>query len=351
MQRSKKEQPVLDLISDTQTQPTPEMWDAMRRAELGDEQKHEDPTVNALQERAAGLLGQEAALFLPTATVANQIALALHCGPGDEVLCHRSAHVFNYETGFAAVVARVQLNPLEGAGGVFDAESVRARLRGDDPHLPKTGAVVVENTSNGGGGTVWPVDVFSGVADLCQEKGVALHLDGARLMNAAVKAGLPPSAWAARATTVQMCFSKGLGCPFGAVLAMPQAMWPRARRLKQGMGAALRQAGVIAGGMMHALDHHVERLAEDHRRAGEFAASLGEMEGLEVEDAPTNLVFFKVSRPGLSTDEFCGELLKMDVRMGSALGGRVRACFHLGVDDRGLEKAVAAVRSVMAAAA
>jgi threonine aldolase len=337
----------VDLISDTQTRPTPAMWEAMRNAELGDEQKGEDPTVLRLERRVASLLGQESALFVPTATAANQVALLLHCGPGDEVLCDRTSHIFNYETGFGAVLARAQLHPLDGPRGVFSAEDVAARIRHEDPHLPVTSAVVVENTSNGGGGTVWAEAEFNAVADLCDQIDIALHIDGARLMNASVATGLPPSTWGSRATTVQMCFSKGLGCPFGAVLAMPQSLWPQARRFKQGMGAALRQAGVVASAMLHALDHHVERLAEDHRRASILGEALAAFDGVEVAPIPTNLVFFKLAADRPDPSEFCASLLKKGVRMAPALGGRVRACFHLGVDDAALDFALNALRLVL----
>ena len=340
--------PLVDLISDTATKPTAGMLAAMASAELGDEQKGEDPTVNALQARVATLLGQERALFLPSATMANQIAMALHCDAGDEIICHESAHLFNYETGATAINARAQIRTIRTPRGVFDADDVAALLRADDPHLPKTAAVSVENTSNGGGGTVWPDAHFNAVADLCEQEGIALHIDGARLMNAAVAHGCAPSRWGARATTVQMCFSKGLGCPFGAVLALPDALYWRARRYKQGMGGALRQAGVIAGAMLYALDHHVDRLADDHARARTLRDGLAAIDGIEAEPAPTNLVFFRLTRPGLSPQAFCDALLAHGVRMAPESSVRIRACLHLGIDDAGVQQALNAARAVLA---
>jgi threonine aldolase len=340
--------PRVDLVSDTATRPTPGMYEAMAKAELGDEQKGEDPTVNALEARAAALLGQERAMFLPSATMANQIALALWCKGGDEVLCHKSAHVFNYETGGTAINGRAQIHILEGERGLLTADDVRARLRVDDPHLPETRVVVVENTSNGGGGTVWPDAHFDGVADLCDEHGLQLHIDGARLMNASVKAGVEPSRWGRRAASVQMCFSKGLGCPFGAVLAFGDAHWRWVRRRKQAMGGCFRQAGVIAGAMLYALDHHVELLAEDHRRAAMLGEGLAAIDGLEVEPVETNLVFFRVQREGWDAARLCGAMLKDSVRMAPTPDGRIRACLHLDVDDAGVELALKSAAAALA---
>lgn len=342
--------PAVDLVSDTATRPSEGMLDAMRSAPLGDEQKGEDPTVRALEEQAAQLLGKECSLFLPTATMANQIALALLCEPGDEVICHRSAHVFNYETGGTAITARAQTHPVDGDRGIFDGETIRQHLRVDDPHLPRTRVVVVENTSNSGGGTVWPDAAYQSVAEVCDAEGIALHIDGARLMNAAVKRGVAPTHWTTRAETVQMCFSKGLGCPFGAVLAMPQARWHRARRLKQALGGALRQAGVIASAMAYGLEHNVPLLAADHRRAQAFASAVAEQGMFTVEPCETNLVFFRVPDDGsVSADAFCREVLaQKSVRMAPAGPGRIRACFHLDVDDDGLQRAIDGVRAAVA---
>lgn len=342
--------PLVDLVSDTATRPSVGMLDAMRSAPLGDEQKGEDPTVSALEEEAAQLLGKECALFLPSATMANQIALALLCDPGDEVICHRSAHVFNYETGGTAITARAQTHPVDGERGIFDGDTILKHLRVDDPHLPRTRVVVVENTSNGGGGTVWPDAAYQSVAEVCDANAIALHIDGARLMNAAVKREVSPTHWTARAETVQMCFSKGLGCPFGAVLAMQKARWHRARRLKQALGGALRQAGVIAAAMRYGLEHNVALLADDHRRAQTFASAVAEHDVLTVEPAETNLVFFQVpATASVTAQSFCDAVrAHQDVRMAPAGPGRIRACFHLDVDDDGLQRAIDGVRAAVA---
>ena len=214
--------------------------------------------------------------------------------------------------------------------------------------VQKLQVVVVENTSNGGGGTVWPDAYFDPITDLCDEQGLQLHIDGARLMNASVKANVPPSRWGKRAASVQMCFSKGLGCPFGAVLAFADEHWRWIRRRKQAMGGCFRQAGIIAGAMLYALEHHVPLLAEDHRRAAWLAEGLGAIDGLEVEPAQTNLVFFRVQREGWDGKRLCQEMQNDGVRMGTTPDGRVRACLHLDVDDPGIELALKSAARALA---
>ena len=331
----------VDLVSDTATRPTEAMKRAMMSAPLGDEQKGEDPTVRALEERMAALLGAERALFVPSATMGNQIALALHAQAGDEVVCHRTAHVLNHEGAGAAMTARAQLCPLDTPRGIFTVDDVRRVVRADDPHYPRTRCVVVENTSNGGGGTVWPLATYDAVAAHCRATGLALHVDGARLFHASVALGVPLARLASGATTVQVCFSKGLGCAFGAVLGVPAALWPRARRLKQALGGCLRQAGIAAGGMLYALAHHVERLADDHRRARLLADGLAGIAGLTVEPVETNLVFFRSART--SPHQIVEAALTQGVRVAAAGPDRLRACLHLDVDDAGVALAVRAL--------
>ncbi len=331
----------VDLVSDTATRPTEAMKRAMMSAPLGDEQKGEDPTVRALEERMTALLGAERAMFVPSATMGNQIALALHAQAGDEIVCHRTAHVLNHEGAGAAMTARAQLCPLDTPRGIFSVDDVRRVTRADDPHFPRTRCVVVENTSNGGGGSVWPLATFDAVAAHCQAAGLALHVDGARLFHASVALGVPLALLARGATTVQVCFSKGLGCAFGAVLGLPASLWPRARRLKQALGGCLRQAGIAAGGMLYALDHHVERLADDHRRARALADGLAAIPGIAVEPVETNLVFFTSARK--LPREIVERALADGVRVAAAGPARLRACLHLDVDDAGVERAVRAV--------
>jgi len=338
---------IVDLFSDTATQPTRAMREEMLAAPLGDEQRRSDPTVRALEERVAQLLGKAKAMLVPSATLANQIGVALHCAPGDEVICDRTAHVINSEGGGLAANSGVQVMPLPGERGIFDADAVRNALRRhDDPHQPASRAVVVENTSNGGGGSVWPDPAFFGVVGVCQERGLALHIDGARLFNAAVKRGVTPDHWARHARTVQVCFSKGLGCAFGAVLAMDEDLEHRARRLKQRMGGALRQAGIMAAGMLYALDHHVERLADDHRRAARLAEALARFDhALELTPVETNIVYF---RHRLGKGPELAEKLRQRGVIVSQMGAeRLRACTHLGVNDAAIERAIRVFSEVL----
>jgi threonine aldolase len=330
---------IVDLFSDTATQPTRGMREAMLSAPLGDEQRRTDPTVRKLEERIAALVGKERAVLVPSATMANQIAIALHCSPGDEVLCHRTAHVINSEGGGLAANAGVQVMALPGEHGIFDAETLRGALRIDDPHQPISRAVVVENTSNGGGGSIWPDAAFDGVVQVCRERGLVLHVDGARLFNAAVARGVSPARWGQPARSVQICFSKGLGCPFGAVLAVDADLEPRVRRIKQRLGGALRQAGIVAGAMLYALDHHVERLAEDHQRAARLASTLVQFHALEVAlPVETNIIYMRYRRG--TAAELAERLRERGVLVSQAGHDRLRACTHLGITDRGLERAI-----------
>ncbi len=346
--------PIIDLVSDTATRPSPGMLQAMAAAPLGDEQKGEDPTTLALEARVAALLGFERGLFVPSATMANQIALAIHVESGGEVVAHKSAHVVHYEGGGTSLIARAQPFLLDTPRGIFDGDDVKGAIRADDPHHPRTGCVVVENTSNGGGGGVWPADVFKGVVDVARDAGVAVHVDGARLWNAHIKSGTPMNAIVAGATTVQVCFSKGLGCPFGAVLVMPARLWPRARRLKQALGGALRQSGVITAAMDYALTHQLKDIAHDHVRARRFANAIGDIDGIVVEDVETNLVFFSLP-PSCSLAAFLAALAARGVRLGSVSSTvspgpvRLRACFHRDIDDAMTDVAIDAVTGTLTA--
>jgi threonine aldolase len=335
---------LVDLISDTATRPSAAMKQAMIDAPLGDEQKGEDPTVRRLEDKMAELLGFERALFVVSATMANQIALAIHAQAGDEIVCHRTAHVVNHESGGTTMTSRGQLHPLDTPRGIFTAEDVARVTRIDDPHYPITRCVVVENTSNGGGGSVWPATTFDALVTHCAHRNIAVHVDGARLFNAHVASGRSLRDIVRGAQTVQVCFSKGLGCGFGAVLALSNAQWPRARRLKQALGGCLRQGGLAAGAMLYALEHNVQKLADDHRRARALAEAIGATAGMEVEPVETNLVFFRTKKH--TSHALAERLLAHGVRVGVAGPDRVRACLHMDVDDAGLETAKRAFAAV-----
>jgi threonine aldolase len=322
---------VIDLRSDTVTKPSPEMFAAMAAAEVGDEQYLEDPTVNELQRRLAELLGHEAALFLPTATMANQVALRAQTTPGSMLLAEEHTHILIWEWGGPAVHSGLNMKGVAGDAGRVTPEHIAAQ----EPHLLGPGGVVVlENTHRSSGGRIWPVDEFQATVDAAHERGLIAHLDGARLFNAAVGAGLPPSEWARRADSVTVCFSKGLGCPMGAALAGSAELIERAWQGKYLLGGALRQSGVIAAAALYALDHNVDRLAEDHARAARLADALG----LESE---TNFVAIPDPAGDLET-----RARERGVLLGDLRPGWLRAVTHLDISDADIDEAIEIIPEV-----
>ena len=338
----------VDLSSDTVTKPTAAMRRFMCDADVGDEQKGEDPTVNALQERVAGLLGKEAAVFLPSGTMCNEIAMRVHCRPGEEMIAHRTAHPIHFESGGPAALAGVNVRAIDGARGQFDAAAVEEAIRPENRYFPRSRLVWVEQTSNLGGGSVWPRERIEQIAAVARRHGLRTHLDGARLMNAVVTTGVPAATWAASFDSAWVDFTKGLGAPVGAALAGSREFIAEAWRLKQQMGGAMRQAGIIAAGALWALDHHVERLADDHANARRLARGLAGLPGvkLDPDDVETNIVIFDVTGP-LDAAAVVARLLERGVRMG-ALGPRtMRAVTHLDVDTAGIDRALDAARAVV----
>jgi threonine aldolase len=338
----------VDLSSDTVTRPTPEMRRFMCEAEVGDEQKHEDPSVNLLQEMVAELLGKEAAVFLPSGTMCNEIALRVHCRPGEEMLAHRTAHPIHFESGGPAALAGVNVRPLDGARGQFDAATLEEGIRPDFRHFPRSRLVWVEQTSNLGGGSIWPLERVRAVTDVARRHRLATHLDGARLMNAVVASGVAAREWSAPFDSAWIDFTKGLGAPVGAALAGSRDFIAEAWRLKQQMGGAMRQAGIIAAGGVYALRHHVKRLAEDHANARRLAEGLAALPGVALDPATveTNLVFFDLTGR-LDAGAFVERLLARGVRMG-ALGPRtVRAVTHLDVSAAQIERALDGARAAL----
>jgi threonine aldolase len=334
---------VIDLRSDTQTQPTAGMRQAIAAAEVGDEQKREDPTVNLLEARAAELLGQEEAVYLPTATMANEIALRLHGEPGDEVLAEEHSHVLIAELGAPAALSGFLTRPLPGDRGRLTPEQIRAAARlWDDRHTPITRIVSIENTHNSSGGRVWPLEEVEAVAAICSELGLRLHLDGARLFNAAIALGVPAADIARHADTVTICLSKGLGCPLGAIVAGSAELMVRARRFKHMFGGAMRQAGIVAAAGVYAFDHHIDRLADDHTRAKRLAEGLAAA-GLPVdpEDVETNFVQLDVAPLNLTHSDALERLHQAGVGLSATIHpGVLRAVTHLGVDDEDIERAI-----------
>ena len=331
---------MIDLRSDTATRPTAGMRAAIAAAAVGDEQRREDPSVNELEARAAVLLGQEEAVFLPTATMANQIALRLHTEPGDELLGEENCHVFISELGGPAIHSGVVTRGLPGVGGRFTPEQVRAAYRVPAIHSPRTRVVWVESSHNASGGRVWPLGEIDELRALCDELDLRFHLDGARLVNAAVASGESAATIGARFDTVTLCLSKGLGCPLGALLAGPAEAIGRARRLKHLFGGAMRQAGIVAAAGIYALDHHVERLADDHARAKRLAVGLAEA-GLGVDPDRVETNFVQIDVAPLSHAEAIALLAEHGVGLTATVHpGVLRAVTHLDLDDGDIDRAL-----------
>jgi threonine aldolase len=338
--------PVINLYSDTQTRPSAEMRQAMANAEVGDEQRGTDPTVIALCEEVAALLGKEAAVFLPSGSMCNQIAVRLHIRPlGDEMYLHRLAHPITAEAGGAAAISGAMVMPLEGEGGMFSGATLRAHMRDpQDRHEPRSRLVTVEQTTNLGGGRIWPRAKIDEVLGVAGEFGLRTHLDGARLLNAVVASGVSAADYAAGFETAWIDFSKGLGAPIGACLAGPDEMIAEAWRYKQMLGGSMRQAGIVAAGARYGLQHNVERLAEDHANAKFLAEGLAEIEGVEIDPSTveTNIVIFDVRDAAALHDT-----LKAAGVETSLLEGRVRMVTHLDVDRAGIETALSAVNDAL----
>jgi threonine aldolase len=336
----------VNLYSDTQTRPTEGMRRAIAAAEVGDEQRLLDPTVNALQERVAELLGHEAGLFLPSGTMCNEIALRLHVRPsGDEVLLDRTSHPIAAEAGGPAAVSGALVHPLDGDGGIFTAAQVEAAIRPDDRHFPRSRLVSVEQTTNLGGGRVWPLAQIREVLEVARRHGLRAHLDGARLLNAAVASGVSAADFARDFDTAWLDFTKGLGAPVGAVLVGSRELIEEAWRYKQMWGGAMRQAGIVAAAGLYALDHHVERLADDHANARLLADGLAATEGVEIDPArvETNIVIFEVA-DAAGLVEALGQA---GVEVSTVGPRRVRMVTHLDVGRAGVEQALDAVRAAL----
>jgi threonine aldolase len=335
----------IDLRSDTVTRPTAGMREAMARAEVGDDVLGDDPTVRRLEERVAEILGKEAALFFPSGTMANQACLRLLTRPGDVVLGGRACHVLRYESGAAAALSGLQIQTL-GSDGLFEAGDVAAALPAADVHRAPATVVAVENTHNHGGGRIFPLEAIKGIAEAARARGLALHLDGARLWNAVVASGVSPATWAGPFDSVSVCLSKGLGAPLGSLVGLSAARLGELRRIRKMLGGGMRQVGIVAAAGLHALDHHVERLAEDHANARRLAAGL-EALGLDVERTPdTNIVMFE-SREALRLQHACHE---RGVWMIPFSDTRIRAVTHLDVSasqiDSALERIGAACQQI-----
>ncbi|HXE58774.1 MAG TPA: GntG family PLP-dependent aldolase [Gemmatimonadales bacterium] len=342
---------VIDLFSDTMTKPTPAMRRFMCEAEVGNEQEREDPTVNLLQEMVAELLGKEAALFLPSGTMCNQVAFAVWCRPGDEIIMDRFAHPLMYEAGGPAALSGAVIRTVDGERGIFTAGQVERAINPRVHYMPRSRAVSVETPTVLGGGACWPLERLREVSDAAHRHGLVAHLDGARLLNAVVATGVPAREQAAGFDSVWIDFTKGLGAPVGAALAGSRGFIEEAWVFKQRFGGAMRQAGIIAAAGVYALRHHVDRLAEDHEHARLLARGLAELPGiaLDPETVETNIVLFDVAGTGLRAEAFAARALEVHrVRFSAMTDTLVRAVTHLDVSRDDIERALAAMRTMTA---
>ncbi|HUT24350.1 MAG TPA: low-specificity L-threonine aldolase [Sumerlaeia bacterium] len=339
---------MIDLRSDTITTPTPEMREAIARAEVGDDVFGDDPTVLELERRTAEILGKEAAVYMPSGTMTNQVAVRAHTEPGDEILLDANAHIYYYEAGAPAALSGVMCKLLPGVRGIFTADDVKAALRPRDVHFAPTRLVCVENTHNRGGGSIWPLETIEEVAAVARANGLRLHLDGARLWNASVATGIPEREYASHFDSVSVCFSKGLGAPIGSALAGSEDFIARARRFRKQFGGGMRQAGLLAAGALYALDRHRERLADDHANARALAEGLAQIPGIDVNAAEveTNIVFFRVT--ACPAQDLVQDLGRAGVRVLATGPDTIRAVTNLTVSREDVAKAVAAACAALA---
>jgi threonine aldolase len=339
---------MIDLRSDTVTRPTPGMLAAMTAAKVGDDVFGEDPTVNELEERTASLLGKESALFVPSGTMANQIAVRIHCRPQDEILLESTSHICLWEAGGPAALSGVTCRTIDGRNGLIGVADLEGKIRPDDMHSVRTRLVCLENTHNRGGGTIYPIESVAAISRWARRNGLAVHLDGARIWNAMAATGVTAREWAAHFDTVAVCFSKGLGAPVGSALAGPRDLIALARRIRKLFGGAMRQAGYLAAACLYALDHHVERIADDHTHARIIAAAIREVPGLTLtpDSVESNLIWFEVGQQMGTAKDVAGRLKAMGVLVAPLGATVIRAVTHLDVDHIQCQKAAEAIRSL-----
>lgn len=333
---------MIDLRSDTVTQPTDAMRNAMARAEVGDDVYGEDPTVNRLQDMAAALLGKRAALFVPSGTMANQLAIRVHTQPGQEVIVESKAHIVRYEQGAAGALAGVQLHWVVGNRGIITAEQVEAAIRPKDPYSIPTGLICIENTHNSGGGTIYPLSTIEKIRAVASKHGIPLHLDGARLFNAVAATTLPAATYAQHFETVSFCLSKGLGAPAGSLLVSSDLpLIERARRFRRMYGGAMRQSGILAAAGIHALEHHVMRLRDDHLNAKKLARALQQIPAVQIapQHVETNIVIFEVPDYRLAPAEIVAQLKQQGVLIHAIGGQSFRAVTHLNISAAHIDEA------------
>jgi threonine aldolase len=336
----------IDLRSDTVTRPSPAMRQAIANADVGDDVIDIDPTCERLQKLTAEILGKEAALFMPSGSMTNQVGVRIHCKPGDEFICEAGCHIYNYEQGAFAQLSGVVAKTVEGKAGVLHVDQLRSLVRPENDHLVRTRLVCLENTHNRGAGKIQPYDNVVAICHWAKESGLARHLDGARLWNAAVATGITEAKWAQHFDTVSVCFSKGLGAPVGSALAGPKDLIKEARRHRKLFGGAMRQAGVIAAGALYALEHNRNRVAEDHANAQIIAEAVRAAEGLSLspDTVETNIVIFRVEPKLGSAAEFAAELKTQGVLSLAISPQQVRMVTHLDVNEDQCRQAAKVIR-------
>ncbi|HUG42145.1 MAG TPA: GntG family PLP-dependent aldolase [Longimicrobiales bacterium] len=340
---------MIDLRSDTVTRPTSAMRDAIARADVGDDALGDDPTVRRLEERIAALLGKERALFFPSGIMANETAVIVLGRPGTEAVVDGGAHVLDWEEGAAAAWAGMQLRPAATGDDELGAAAVRAAIRPASPYQPRTSLICVENTHNARGGAVIPLETLQEIRGVADEHGLPIHLDGARLWNASAATGIAPVEYAATADTVMVTLSKGLGCPVGSMLAGARTVMEEAWRVRRRLGGAMRQAGLLAAAGLFALDHHLDRLVDDHRRATLLASLVEHLDGARVARPETNIVMIDLLRGDTDAATVVAQLAGRGVRMSAFSPRRLRAVTHMDVDDDGIRAAARALADVLAA--
>ncbi len=330
----------IDLRSDTVTQPCTAMRAAMAAAEVGDDVIGSDPTVERLQEVVADLLGKEAALFMPSGSMTNQVAIRLHCGRGDEFLCEADCHVYNYEQAAFAQLSGVGARTIQGKHGILRPEQLHGSIRAPGDHLVRTSLVCLENTHNRGGGTIQPLETVDAICAWAKQNSLATHLDGARLFNAVAETGVELRRWCQEFDSVSVCFSKGLGAPVGSALAGPRDFIREARRARKLFGGGMRQAGIIAAGALYALEHNVERLVEDHQHARLLAAAIDRSPGLRLDPAPqTNICVVSIDPCAGTSREFTAKLLERGVGALPFGPQHFRLVTHLDVNRQQIQQA------------
>jgi threonine aldolase len=340
---------MIDLRSDTVTRPSPAMRRAMAEAEVGDDVFGEDPTVNRLQETLAELLGKEAALFVPSGTMGNEICVKCHTRPGDELIGEYGCHIYNYESGAAAFLSGVQFRPIKGKHGVITAEQVEEMINPPPDYFPRSALITIENTHNSAGGTIFPLEELEKLYALAKRRGLKLHLDGARIWNASVATGIPVKTYSRFCDSISVCFSKGLGAPVGSAVAGSREFITEAHRLRKLYGGGMRQAGILAAAALYALENNLDRLSEDHANARWLATELATVRGisLDLEAVQTNIVIFDITETGRDVMQVVGELKQHGVLVVPFGGSRIRAVTHLDVTRQDIEKALQVFSKVL----